>query len=196
VRKSQDTFIVESIKSYSWVARFFSRLSGYPDPERCWIWTKYVDSDGYGRVGAGERSVMAHRVVWIYLIGTIPPKMYLDHAGPNGCKNKDCANPNHLQLVTNRHNVVVTGTGLSARNAKKECCLNGHPFTAENLLRVKLEQGIRVCQICELERTRVRHQTIRDAAMCLGLTQTAYVSQYGGRQDAARAVLATAGQPR
>lgn len=108
----------------------------------CWLWTKFTHK-GYGRVSfAGIKTQRAHRVVWELLRGT-PPSKTLDHT----CKVKRCVNPEHLEDVIHRTN-VLRGPGPTALNAKKtECGVCGGPFAIT-------KAGRRVCRPCAVRRAR------------------------------------------
>ena len=115
-------------------------------PLGCWIWTSTRSADGYGRarsVTEGWKPV--HRLVFEYLRGPVAHDMTLDHL----CRNRLCANPDHLEVVTMRTN-VLRGYGPSAANARKTHCLRGHPLFGENL-RIN-SQKRRVCRTCEQAR--------------------------------------------
>jgi hypothetical protein len=62
-------------------------------------------------------------------MGPIPPNRQLDHL----CRNPQCVNPKHLDLVSHREN-VLRGIGFYAINARKTHCPQGHPYTPENTI--------------------------------------------------------------
>ncbi len=71
----------------------------------CWNFTGAQNGVGYGVVGAGRRgdgNVFTHRVTYEHYIGPIPPGMDIDHL----CRNRVCCNPDHLEAVTRRENIM------------------------------------------------------------------------------------------
>jgi hypothetical protein len=112
----------------------------------CWEWTAGVDRHGYGRFSG----TAAYRWAYRHLVGPIEPGLELDHL----CRNPACVNPDHLEPVTHRVN-VLRGMGPSARRARQTACSRGHEFTPENTYRWR---NHRFCVECRrmTERTRVR----------------------------------------
>ena len=92
--------------------------------EECWVWTGPLVTAGYGRVSNGRgHGLLAHRVAWEIAFGPIPEGLVIDHL----CREKLCVNPNHLDPVTQRIN-VLRGVGPIAQNAVKTHCVRGHPY--------------------------------------------------------------------
>ena len=123
-------------------------MSCLPDLPGCWIWTgKLVN--GYGsmntHIGGKHTGLPAHRVVYELLVGPIPEGLTLDHL----CRVRCCVNPNHLEPVTDKVN-ILRGTGMSARNIKKTHCSQGHEYTLENTRILRLQRGGlgRSCRTC------------------------------------------------
>lgn len=115
-------------------------------PNGCWLWTASL-TRGYGvfHMGGGASNMAyAHRVAYEWLVGPIPEGLVIDHL----CRNPACVNPDHLEPVTNREN-ILRGEGASARNARKTHCDLGHPLSGDNLV-----PGARVrkCLTCQLGR--------------------------------------------
>lgn len=120
--------------------RFFAKVEFAP--AGCWVWTGYIDQDGYGRFTAGaRRGWRAHRFAYEMFVAPIPAGLTIDHL----CRNRACVNPAHLQAVTNRVN-VLRGQGAPAQNARKDRCHLGHLLEGENVYRYP--DGRRCCRIC------------------------------------------------
>lgn len=110
-------------------------------PNGCWVWTRSKDIGGYGRVTWYGKGMPVHRAYLIDLGRNVPEGMTVDHL----CRVRACANPDHLEVVTNREN-ILRGFGPPAVNARKTCCKNGHEFTNENTsIR---PNGGRYCRAC------------------------------------------------
>ena len=112
----------------------------------CWLWSGTHNSDGYGSTrlghrGCGARSMAAHRAIYQLLVGSVPADMHLDHL----CRNKNCVNPDHLEVVTRREN-ILRGYSPQAMNARQTHCRRaGHPLSGDN---VRIYRGLRACRAC------------------------------------------------
>lgn len=113
----------------------------------CWVWTGTRHSAGYGKFD-GRR--LAHRVIYELEVGPIPSGMQIDHL----CRNRLCVNPEHMEVVTQREN-ILRGTSPSARAARKSACPLGHPYDETNTYVVP-RTGARHCRACHDERQRRR----------------------------------------
>lgn len=121
--------------------RFEEKVERVPFME-CWAWMGAKNQYGYGRIDfGGERYSGAHRVAYQLYVGAIPSDKCIDHL----CRNRWCVNPLHLEVVTNREN-LMRGVGVSAANAKKQVCPSGHEYSASNTYRTS--QGRRHCRAC------------------------------------------------
>jgi len=71
----------------------------------CWYWLgskKQTKKFVYGTFWDGKRNRNAHIVMYESEIGFVPEGMELDHL----CRNTLCVNPEHLEPVTHRINVL------------------------------------------------------------------------------------------
>lgn len=123
----------------------------------CWEWTG-PKRRGYGVFGSDKKVHIAHRKSFELFIGPIAKGLVIDHL----CRNKACINPLHLEVVTNKEN-VLRGVGPSAKNASKKYCKNGHQLTKENIQNV-VNRYERRCKICANEYQNLRRARIRNSA--------------------------------
>ena len=72
------------------------------DANGCWIWQLSRDRVGYGRVRQGGRMVAAHRAYYERFVGPIADDFEIDHL----CNVRCCVNPEHMEPVTHRENVL------------------------------------------------------------------------------------------
>ena len=123
----------------------------------CWVWY-HADRTGYGRytfwTGEKTRSIMAHRVSFFLTHGEWPNGV-LDHL----CRNRLCVNPDHLEDISNREN-ILRGVGLAAVNARKTHCIRGHKLSGDNLLN-SYSDGGRRCRRCKSEMDRAYKARLR-----------------------------------
>lgn len=96
--------------------------------DTCWLWIASFKSGGYGSYWDGTRHMRAHRFLWEKMVGPIPEGLQLDHL----CRVRNCVNPDHMEPVTCREN-LLRGHGIAAINARKTHCKQGHPFSGDNL---------------------------------------------------------------
>lgn len=106
----------------------------------CWEWAGNKLRLGYGHFKLNGKNRKAHRVSYELLKGPIPLGLTIDHL----CRNTSCVNPDHLEPVTQRVN-VLRSNNQAARNARKTHCKHGHEFTAENTVIVPLGRQCRLC---------------------------------------------------
>lgn len=132
--------------------RFWPKVDASGD---CWQWTAAVKDTGYGNfwVGYDEGWARPHRFAWELLVGPIPDGLDLDHL----CRNRLCCNPDHLEPVTRRVN-LLRGNTITARWAKRTHCEHGHPLDGVT------GKGRRYCKECGRQSARARGKRKRAEA--------------------------------
>lgn len=122
--------------------RNLMRHVSFDDASGCWNWTGQKSPKGYAVTHfKGISTTRAHRVFYMLLVGEVPKGFELDHL----CRNRSCVNPDHLEVVTTKVN-VLRGIGPTAINARKTHCIRGHPLSGDNLYTRR--SGKRQCRIC------------------------------------------------
>ena len=111
----------------------------------CWEWQGYKTKKGYGRIrwradNNKRNCIAAHRLSYEIHKGNIPEGLTIDHL----CRNRLCVNPDHLEAVTNKEN-ILRGAGVCAENLRKTHCKRGHEYKKET---VYLSKKGRCCKIC------------------------------------------------
>lgn len=121
------------------------------DESGCWLWNRYLDSDGYGTFWFRRVARRAHRVAYWASVGDIPKGNVIDHI----CSQRACVRPDHLRCLSARENTLL-GNGVGAKNAQKTHCLHGHPFD-------RVYGGIRYCSVCHRNKKRRLTKVWREA---------------------------------
>ena len=125
--------------------RFWSKVDASGD---CWEWIAATNELDYGQYVPGDnKKVKAHRFAYELLVGAIPKGLELDHL----CRNHRCVNPDHLEPVTHRVN-MLRGYGITRRAASATHCPKGHKYSTANTYISK--QGYRSCRLCRAESSR------------------------------------------
>lgn len=111
----------------------------------CWIWLGCKTPTGYGQytIVHGTSPVYVHRLVYEMLKDNIKDGLEIDHL----CRNRACVNPDHLQPVPHREN-LLRGNGFSGQQRRQTHCKHGHEFTLDNTYHSPSRPDERVCRIC------------------------------------------------
>lgn len=147
--------VAEPIISYldrKLLRKIFDKIKVNPQ-SGCWEWTGAKQWGGYGIIVWEDRSRLAHRIIFQLLVSGIPSDLHCDHL----CRVRHCVNPAHIEIVTNKVN-VLRGKGAPAQNARKTHCSLGHPLSGENLYLDS--KGGRECKTCRNARCRARYHTL------------------------------------
>jgi hypothetical protein len=142
----------------------------------CWLFTGWLDPQGYGTVTWERKGQRAHRVAYQELVGPIPEGLVLDHL----CRVRNCVNPDHLEPVTHKVN-LYRGFTEARKHGEKTHCKNGHEYTPENTLQTEVQ---RFCRACARDKQKRLNSTERRA----------YRAEWA-RKDRARKKAAKIGHP-
>jgi len=119
--------------------RFLAKVN---KTETCWLWTAWVERNGYGRFWLDGRQHGAHRVSYELYVGPIPDGLEIDHL----CRVRHCVNPAHLEVVTAAENVRRMAATRTPYQALRESCPNGHPYDAENTIATATGRSCLTCK--------------------------------------------------
>lgn len=132
--------------------RFFAKVE---ITNSCWLWKAGTARLGYGSFWYG-RHRPAHAVLYEILVCPIPKELECDHL----CRVPACVNPDHIELVSHREN-LLRGKGFIPQKAAQTHCVHGHIFSEENTyLR---PNGTRFCRACGNLSTRRRRALRRES---------------------------------
>ena len=114
----------------------------------CWNWMGSKFASGYAQFKLTHtKNVRAHRFAYEVNKGKVPKDFVLDHL----CRNRKCVNPDHLEIVTQKEN-MIRGNSPPSLNSKKTHCSKNHPLSGDNLY---FHNNKRYCKIC-IEETKRR----------------------------------------
>lgn len=100
--------------------RFLTKVDKSND---CWLWTAYIDKNGYGTFKLKGVSYRSPRIAYFIANSVDPGKLIVCHT----CDNPSCVNPDHLWL------------GTAVKNAK-DCVQKGRRPKREQHGRAKLTE--------------------------------------------------------
>lgn len=104
----------------------------------CFVWMG-SKRKGYGRFKLNGKSETAHRISYEMFKGDIPKNHIIDHL----CKNPNCVNPVHLEVVTQKENVR---RGNASKSQNLSHCPHGHEYTIDNTY--TFPDGRKRCRQC------------------------------------------------
>lgn len=141
------------------IDRLMSASKVNPDTG-CIEWQKGRVRGAYGKIWHEKRHHLVHRLAYKTLVCDVPDELALDHL----CRNPICFNPDHLEPVTQREN-ILRGVGASAHNAAKVKCRAGHDLTGPDVRIEATPYGTtRRCKECANTAARARYAAKRAKA--------------------------------
>ncbi|RCH70488.1 hypothetical protein DT019_03085 [Streptomyces sp. SDr-06] len=129
------------------------------DASGCWIWNGRRFPTGYGRYRLAGTVVYSHRLMYMITTGPIEQGLHTDHL----CRNPPCCNPEHLEPVTCRENIMRSPIAPAAINANKTHCKRGHPLSGSNVQ--VTPDGGRSCRTCAITLGRERYAAATGAPL-------------------------------
>lgn len=136
----------------------------------CILFAGAVNGAGYGSVRRNGKTLGAHVLAYEVVYGPVPEGHQVDHtchnidlACPGGptCLHRRCVNPEHLEAVTHRENVLRSTRTLAGQNARKTHCPAGHALTENNTYLWNQSGGrvARACKTCHRDRAAARRRS-------------------------------------
>lgn len=121
-----------------------------PAPDDCWIWTRTMNTAGYGQVwnSDGTHQLTVHRVAYEAYVGPIPDGLEVDHL----CNVRLCVNPAHLEIVTHAENLR---RGAERRRRLRE---NPGPAVARTPVQLSPKRQRTIANGRRLQRNYMRRQ--------------------------------------
>ena len=119
------------------VQRFMRRVKV---TNNCWLMQGAKNQDGYVQFQYQKTRIMSHRFSYIVFESDIPDGLEIDHL----CRVKNCVNPDHLEPVTTRENLMRDPNNLATINASKMKCRRDHDLSEARLM----PDGERRCLHC------------------------------------------------
>lgn len=137
----------------------------HPELGRCWLWTGEPHHSGYGMFWIsrnGKRNgLVAHKYAYEATGRSVPDGLVLDHL----CRNRACVNPDHLEPVTNRVN-VLRGEHPNVLTHRTGVCRQGHALTNPKIDK----KGRARCRECFNFQWRKNHRRRKEQRKAKGLS--------------------------
>ena len=125
IRTLDNTRVCVDMSNKTTEERFWEKVD---KTNSCWIWTSEKNYSGYGKFQLKGKRVKAHRFSYELTNGKIPKGLTIDHL----CRNRSCVNPDHLEAVTQKEN-LLRGISPAAINSRRKFCIRGHLLSGRNL---------------------------------------------------------------
>ncbi len=102
---------VKSVHNANTPEVFWQKSGRTDNLDACWLWTKCLDKDGYGKVRMWGKQWRTHQLAWVLTHGAIPAGFVVMHTcdvryAVGDTTNRRCDNPAHLGLGTPSQNTL------------------------------------------------------------------------------------------
>ena len=94
------------------IVRFLGKVA--IDDNGCWVWSGYVDGQGYGQFKAQGKAYWAHRLAFHTFCRRLRNSHSIDHK----CHNPRCVNPDHLRAISLSDNIASSNRHRSKAAAE------------------------------------------------------------------------------
>jgi hypothetical protein len=163
-------------------------------PDGCWLLHRR-SAGGYSAIRYDGVEYRAPLLSLVAHTGERPAGMHAGHAchdeavsagtcvGSNSdpCQHRLCVNPDHLEWMTPRQNLLASRSTLAGKNAAATVCAQGHDLSVSAVN----HRGWRLCKVCRKQ----RKQLVMAAARSQGMSRRKYESVYGYSVKVAQEVL-------
>lgn len=149
------------------VEKFWQRVDRSAGDDACWPWLASMTRRGYGMFHLGKGNyARVNRVAWFLENGRIPDGMVIAHE----CDNPSCANPRHLNAISQLANIEdrnKKGRAMNGPNAPRRSLqpLKGHR-RGEGANRAKLTAA----QVIEIRAQHASGVSIRGIGRTFGVS--------------------------
>jgi hypothetical protein len=137
--------------------------------DTCWLWSKEIGADGYGRVKYKGQKHMSHRIMWMLannkntsdLEQLKQNGLVIRHICPADKPNKACCNPEHLT------------TGSRSENA-----IDSANYSLSYKYHEDIIEWLYLYEIYLNERNRIAHKAVAQGLIALGLVSHGVSERY------------------
>jgi hypothetical protein len=126
-------------------ARFLGKIT-IDHITKCWEFPVAIN-EVYGQFSHKTKTWRAHRIMKFWMDGNLPAGYDVHHV----CNNPSCVNPDHLENLKPKANILESETTQAGRNSQKIRCPKEHPYAGDNLM---MSGGKRLCRTCHTAKSR------------------------------------------
>ena len=109
----------------------------------CWEWNNHRNLKGYGCLRKDGKNWLAHRYFYQARFGAIPVGCEIDHL----CKNRACVNPEHVEAVSHKENIIRGRNTKLTKNAVREIRNRVPSYDVGVMKKLAIEYGVTYANI-------------------------------------------------